>query len=83
MSTRDGSDGEITVSWTATQLMELRPDWSRQRCEAFLQRHTEPFAAGMTRMGLQVLAEMSADPRYGGEAPPKPPSDDGVRKFSK
>ena len=60
----------IMLSWSAEDLQTRRPDWSRQRCEAFMRRNARLFAAGVLQIGMDILVGMTRDPKYADEKPP-------------
>jgi len=55
-----------SVSWCWEDVKTLRPDWSRARCEAFLQRNAKHIAEAMVSTGWDVLHyELPPEPNGG------------------
>lgn len=56
---RARTSADITITWSVANLQDLRPDWTKEQCEAFMRRMARPFATEMLRMGLTALLEMT------------------------
>jgi len=49
------------VCWCWEDIKTLRPDWSRQRCEIFLQENSKHIAEAMVGTGWDALESLLAE----------------------
>jgi len=49
------------VSWCWEDIKTLRPDWSRQRCEIFLQENSRYITEAMISTGWEALESLLAE----------------------